>query len=78
MVFALSLLLLCPRMRECLLFLRNAAFSVPILEILLECNKSDCVYVEEMEHISVWGGMQEMPCKGAVFIDSSLHMWLYF
>ena len=45
-------------MGKCLLFPGNVAFSVPILEILLECNKSDCVYVEEMKHITVWGGMQ--------------------
>lgn len=45
-------------MYKYLLFPENAAFSITILEILPECNKSDCVYVEKMKHITVWGGMQ--------------------
>lgn len=45
-------------LHKCLLFPGNAAFSVSVLEVLPECNKSDCVYVEEMKHITVWGGMQ--------------------
>lgn len=36
---------------------RKCSFLSPILEILPECNKSDCVYVEEMKHITVRGGM---------------------
>lgn len=40
---------------------RNAAFSVPILETLSECNKSESVYVEEMKHIALRGGMQWRP-----------------
>ena len=70
MVFAFCLLSLCTLKGKCLLFPGNVAFSVPILEILLECNKSDCVYVEEMKHITVWGGMQERPCEGAVFMTT--------
>lgn len=58
------LLFLCTLMCKCLLFPENVAFSVPILELLSECNKSDCVCVEEMKHITVWGGMQARPCRG--------------
>lgn len=57
-VFAVSFLFLCTLTHKCLLFPGNTAFSISILEILPECNKSDCVYVEEMKHITVWGGMQ--------------------
>lgn len=65
LVFAFFLFL-CPRRRKYLLFPGNRAFSVPIVEILPECNKSDCVYVEEMKHTTGWGGIQERLCKGPV------------
>lgn len=44
---------LCTLTHKCLLFPGNTAFSVLTLEVLPECNKSDCVYVEEMKHITI-------------------------
>lgn len=65
-------------MYKYLLFPGNTAFSIPILEILPECNKSDCVYVEKNETHYCVGRNAVEALKGGCVYDNSLHMWLYF
>lgn len=76
--FCLSVLFLCTLMYKYLLFPGNTAFSIPILEILPECNKSDCVYVEKNETHYCVGRNAVEALKGGCVHDNSLHMWLYF